>query len=227
MLNRNKNGCTFIVTKKSNNLVYGRICNDVVDDNSDNKCKKHLNCNFEGEYLKTDMLCKHIITQNSRGKDRKGMLCNEFTFDSINKNYCKKHVNQHPEKVNTENTIIRSFKVRCYPSKEQIKKLDKFFGDVRFTYNKCVEEGANDNFEKIRNKYVTNYKKKYEFLERTPKAIREFAVKEYITNMNNIKKKNERFLKKEKWKAENMKNYKEKKLRIHLSNIKERKQTKA
>ena len=210
-LNDNTIGCDFIVTKKINNIVYGRKCCDIIDKTSDDKCLKHFNVVSKEEYHKTDMLCKHIITQNSRGKDRKGMICNEFTFDSPNKDYCKKHINQHQEHIDENNKVTRTFKVRCYPTKEQIKKLEKFFGDVRFTYNKCIEEKANDNFKNLRNKYVTEYKKKYIFLEKTPKAIREFAIKEYVTSINNIKKQNEKKIKREQWKKENLNNYKEKK----------------
>lgn len=206
----NKIGCDFIITKKINDIIYGRSCYDIIDKTSNNRCLKHLNVISKENFQKTDMLCKHIITQNSRGKDRKGMICNEFTFDSLNKDYCKKHINQHQDTLDVNNKITRSFKVRCYPTKEQIKKLDKFYGDVRFTYNKCIEEKANDNFNNLRNKYVTEYKEKYIFLEKTPKAIREFAIKEYVTNMNNIKKQNEKNIKKEKWKEENLINYKKK-----------------
>jgi transposase len=96
-------------------------------------------------------LCKHILTQNNR----KGMLCNEFLSQSIDQNYCSDHANKHVQQNETNNTMMQSFKVRIYPTTEQKKKLNNYFGCSRYTYNKCVEEKINDSFKNIRNKLIT------------------------------------------------------------------------
>lgn len=218
LIDNKKIGCDFIVTKKINNIVYGHKCNDLCVDSKDitnfiTKCKKHLNCEQINEYQNTNLVCKHIITQKSGKIDRKGMLCNAFTFDSPDKNYCKSHSNKkHIDEINNK-TYMRSFKVRFYPSNKQKIKLEKYFGDTRFTYNSCVDENASDSFEILRKKYVTEYKKKFTFLEETPKEIRAFAVKEYITNVDNIEKAYLRNIEREEFKDKKYKNYNKKQIK--------------
>ena len=153
-----KKGCIYIVTKKVDTVIYGRHCNDVREYGSD-KCKNHIDKEGTNYDQMSNDLCKHIITQLSRGKDRKGMYCNEFTFNSPIKGYCNKHFKQHNEDMfvekNLEDTVLRSIKVRIYPNKEQIKMLAKYFGCARFTYNKCVKDKFDGSKEDSRDKYVT------------------------------------------------------------------------
>ena len=211
LLDENKFCCNFIVTEKINNLIYGRKCSDICllpEDsfmlNIKERCKKHLKLQQPEQYVNTNLVCKHIITQGSRNLDRSGMICNHFTFDSPDKNYCKAHANKkHEDTTTIGKTFMRSFKVRCYPTKQQKPKLEKYFGDTRYTYNLCVKEKAFGNFINLRNKYVTEYKTKYNFLEKTPKAVREFAVKEYVQSIENNNKKFNFDKKKEIWKSKN------------------------
>lgn len=146
-----KRPCQYIVTKKVDNVMYGRKCFDKCCDDSD-KCADHADkINKKYDILLTD-LCKHIITQPSRNADRTGMICNGFLFGSNDKYYCKDHINKHADK---EDTIMQTFKVRYYPSSEQKDKLKHYFGCTRFTYNKCVQEKYTESFENIRDKIVT------------------------------------------------------------------------
>jgi hypothetical protein len=80
------------------------------------------------------------------------MICNNFLFGSNSKDYCKGHINKHPDK---DDTMMQTFKVRYYPSKEQRNKLKHYFGCSRFTYNKCVQENYTNSLEIIRNEIVT------------------------------------------------------------------------
>ena len=167
-INDNLNLCKYIVTTKYNNLTYGKFCN------MDN-CLKHKNKINNDCNIFAINLCKHIITQKSGNSNRTGQQCRDFTFTSINNKYCSSHIKRHSD---INNYISRTFKVLFYPTKLQIKKLNKFFGDARKTYNICVEKNLFDKFNILRDKYVTNVE--YDYLKETPKDIRAFALKEYL-----------------------------------------------
>lgn len=181
-LDEDKIPCKFIVSRLINNIKYGRTCGDLVLKDK-NYCSKHCNeeqPSFDKHAL---YLCKHIISQKSRNKDRKGMICNDFVTE--NNNYCTHHINQHNEEINGTKTL-RSFKVRIYPTNAQKLKLEKYFGSARYTYNKCVEDKINKiKFDELRNKYVTKLPLTYKFLKDCPKEIRAFSAKEYLTGLNN------------------------------------------
>ena len=193
----NKIPCNFILTTKFNNIIYGRKCYNLSIGKT-NLCKKHKNMkniSKKIKYIVPDNLCKHLITQKSRDLDRKGMICNNFVFGSTNDKYCKAHVKRHP---NTDNTIVRTYKVRFYPNRTQKIKLQQYFGCVRKTYNECVKDKFTGSFEFGRDKYVsykptkqqnsTGFVEKNQFLKQCPKEIRSFSVKEYITNKENSEK---------------------------------------
>jgi len=116
------------------------------------------------------------------------MICGEFCKDD-NSQYCESHIKRHSIK-NTENSndyVLRSFKLRYYPTAKQKGQLVDYFGCSRKSYNLCVENDENLPFDELRNKYVTELPKQteYKYLEKTPKEIRAFAVKEYITGKEN------------------------------------------
>ena len=210
-LNPFKVGCKFIVTKKVNDIVYGRTCNGPCDHNL-NICTEHID-KTQKEYDIMDInVCQHIITQKSRNSDRKGMVCGKFTFDSINDKYCNDHSLRHNEETEMNDTCLRTFHVRFNPTKEQKNKLKTYFGDTRFVYNGCVEIAADGTFTDLRNKYVTEISK-FPFLSNTPKEIRAFAVKEYVTNRDNCKKAYEKRINSEEWKSKNFENYKRKNIK--------------
>jgi len=177
-------------------------------------CEKHLNSQ-ENEYNEfAHNVCKHIITQKSRNLDRKGMLCGDFTFDSIHHSFCKNHIKRHPE-VNyvqkNKDICQRSSKVRFFPSTNLKQKIISANGGARFTYNLCILDKPEGSFEEIREKYVTKICDKYPFLKQTPKEIRAFAVKEYLTNLKNSNDQYESKLKKNEYCKQTYLNYKSKK----------------
>ncbi len=213
-LDPNKKKCQFVVTTEYNSVVYGRICGDICCGNKSDRCESHLYSKEREFELYAMNTCQHIITQKSRGKDRKGMICGNFTFDSKNNKYCKEHISRHPEleNIDNSNTCLRSFKVRFYPTKNQKKLYEIHFGGARFTFNKCVEDKIGVNSDSvdelgIKDKYVTKMPEKYEFLKLVPKEVRAFALKEYLTSLDNSQTAYENKLKLEEWKEKKWKNY--------------------
>lgn len=153
----NKKICTYIVPKKYDDIIYGRYCSYICT-NYDHLCDKHINkkpIDFDLMAEETN-LCKHIITQKSSNVDRKGMICNDFTFGSINPKYCSAHVKCHNYEDDIQNTVLQAYKIRIYPNQKQKNTLAKYFGCARVTYNTCVEDKFNDSFAIGRDKYV-NY----------------------------------------------------------------------
>lgn len=224
MMDLTKKSCKFIVTTTYNNIIYGRECGNIItnmnNETNEELCKEHYDKqhNSPGKEKKyydqlASNVCKHIITQKSRGIDRKGMICGKFTFDSKNSSllgdnvkYCKQHEKCHPlVEVNDDELTLRSFKVRYYPTKEETKKLNMYFGCCRKIYNLCVENKENDKFNNLRDKYVTDMSKKeeYKYMKKVPKEIRSFAVKEYITGLQTNNKYYESLINREKLKEKN------------------------
>ena len=220
-----KKSCKFIITEFSNDINYGRTCGFICADNSD-FCKEHMNKNNNATF---DMLapntCQHIITQKNGGKngheivDRKGMLCNKFTFNSTNLKYCIEHSKSHTsDELANKKLTKRTFKIRIYPNKEQKKKLEEFFGGARKTTNFCIENDVINEISEseAKTKYVTNIWKdnKYEYLKNIPEDIRAFSVREYYKNCENMTDMYELRIKSEEWKKENYLNYSEKKIKV-------------
>ncbi len=200
--------CRFIITKKYDGVLYGRYCNGLAINKK--LCKNHINLSIEKCDNMSDSLCKHIITQKSRGLNRKGMICGDFTFDSSNKDYCKAHAKRHPP---CGNHCLRSFKVRFIPTLDQRQKLNEYFGASRFTYNLATKDKVNGEFAINRDKYVTKIVNKHKFLSDTPKEIRAFALKDYIKNKNTAQKCYEQRKARDKYCRENYKNYKPRKIK--------------
>ena len=213
-----KKSCRFIVTTNHDSIIYGRECGDICLHKRD-QCKEHLTSKQKTYDKFAPNICQHIITQKSRGKDRKGMICGDFTFDSKNSKYCKNHIARHPElqkQNSSDKTCLRSFHVRFYPTFRQKKLFVSIFGGARFTFNQCVQDKVKlDEYDKLELKkiYVTDLPNKYEFLKRTPKAIRDFALVEYLTTLNNSQCAYENKLATEKWNIENCDNYKPKNIK--------------
>ena len=154
------------------------------------------------------------------------MICGEFTFNSTNLKYCKKHIGSHPEiefddEYNFDKTKMRTFKVRVFFSKEQIVKLTKFFGDYRYTYNKLVEDNVTGDNKQLKKQYVTDINKN--FLAETPTDIRSEAVREYNKNKSNIEKQYIASLKKEEYLRQTYKNYKHKNIKVPIMTYKSKK----
>ena len=110
-------------------------------------------------------------------------------------------------------SVIRTKKIRLYPSREQATTLKKWFGTSRYVYNKIISYSKAPycsepleciynpyhylDFQLMRNIFVTKkgneqYINKWEF--ETPKEIRAYSIKEFTirckTNIDNIKKGN-------------------------------------
>jgi putative transposase len=100
------------------------------------------------------------------------------------------------EKHDTNQEIIKAFKLRLKPTAQQKLKLKQWAGAARFTYNKVIETFNNDkdkskvNNFKLRNKFVTyttrhgttnNFFSNKLWLLDCPKAIRKGAVDDAVT----------------------------------------------
>lgn len=111
----------------------------------------------------------------------------------------KKHTNRKDEATDTnenENSIIKCFKLRIYPTKEQKIMLTKWAGSSRFTYNKVLHTLNNPkntmkDWMRLRNRFVTSKTRKgtsntffndKSWLLETPKSIRLESVKEVCKN---------------------------------------------
>lgn len=85
--------------------------------------------------------------------------------------------------------ILKTYKYRLYPSKEQEEILARYFGTVRFVYNHFLaerkrqyeEDGKSDNYY-IQAKTLTNLKKQEEY-----SWIKEIKIKEHRTFKGKVK----------------------------------------
>lgn len=231
-LDTSKKACEFVVVTKFEGTKYGRICGGLCTPDND-KCKAHLNKKQTEYDMFTENVCQHIITQKSGGKngneviDRKGMICNEFTFGSINRKYCMIHSMKYKsEDLVDKNTVERSFKVRIFPSKEQIKVLAKMFGDARKTYNLCVEnesENVGMSEKDLKKIYVHREIEGLEYLRKTPEDVRAFSLGEWFTNCDNAKKQYEKKIENEEYKKANYEKYKPKDIPNSVMGFKKKK----
>jgi len=219
----NKIGCKYIVYTMYNNQNYGKHCNNLCDDNLE-LCKQHINKEQKKcDYILAENICQHVITQQSRDLNRKGMICGNFLFNSTSDIYCKQHASRHNEEI-IENKCLRSFKVKFYPTWQQKEKLNIYFGASRFTYNKLIENKEyEDDFVSLRDNYVTKIDANKDFLKITPKEIRAFAVKEFVTNRNNAREAYKKAVEKEQWKRFNYNNYKHKIIKKPMMKFKKKK----
>ena len=220
-----KKACKYIITTIYDNVKYARHCGNLCENQKD-FCKNHSTIKNDNEYKTfAENLCQHIITQKSGGKngneivDRKGMKCNDFTFGSFNKAYCKIHSKSHKDdKILDKNTELRTFKVRIYPDKKQRDVVESFFGSSRKTYNLCVQNNVFDVMteSEARKKYVTDVDKTcpdLKFLKNIPKDVRSFEISEYFKNIQNSKDMYEEKIKKECWKKEHFHKYEKKEIK--------------
>jgi len=182
------------VTKKISGVVYGRECGQVLID-GETVCLKHNN-KKQDEYTAfwkwcCDFKIKKCGTGVPKKRSRKGLCCGEFCKEGQTK--CSVHIkNSTSDEVNR---VLRCLKVRTFPTPEQKNVLEKFFGDTRKTYNLIVDQGV----DKITKKLEDNLKSKFvsgipedSYLRKTPKDIRDSAVTEYVTGLENAIKQYER-----------------------------------
>jgi putative transposase len=131
---------------------------------------------------------------------------------------------------NTQNDInnskLRSFKARFFPSKELKQILAKSFGGARFTYNLCVKNKIDPNIvsaEKTRDQYVTKIINEYNFLKDTPKEIRAFEITEYYKNFNNAHNQYKKQVNKNEYCSQKYQHYKKKNIKKPVLNYKKKK----
>lgn len=201
--------CNQIRIKKINNVMYGRECSDIVV--GDGKCKK-CRTNKKTEYEKFwPWLCESELPRGPR----KGIKCNDWCKEG--EKYCNIHIkNSHTKK---QDRILRTFKIRFYPSCEQIKLLKTFFGCSRKTYNLFLDFFVKNNvhLDQISNKkeeLIKQFSKEYvsnlddtelKYLIKAPKSTRQASAHELIKNCENTQTMYEVKLEREKARVEYLK----------------------
>ena len=88
-----------------------------------------------------------------------------------------------------EDDVIRSRKLRLYPTPEQKKIMKEWMGTRRYVYNRVldkIKQGEKINFFDLRNKYVTakNNPNVEPWELETPKDIRAGAIRDSVKNYN-------------------------------------------
>lgn len=96
----------------------------------------------------------------------------------------------HVEFTDLENTVQRSRKIRVYPTQEQKKILNSWFGASRFAYNKTVEllkqPGTKAQWKSIKTDLLH---KMPEWSKEVPYQIKSVAVRDCCQAVSNAKKK--------------------------------------
>ena len=197
---------------KVDGVCVGKLCGTVLLEGED-VCPDHKNkdsCSLDlYEYT-----CKFIISQaqgKNRERSKKGLECGLICKEG--NQYCKNHLKSEnhvlidkdiagylefkDENNNVEHRsalyknnktithVIRCFKVRAYPTKEQREIYNKFSGDCRKTFNLLVEkqkELKGKTNHELRTNFVTSKSlidQGLEYLTKTPKDCRDFAITEF------------------------------------------------
>lgn len=96
----------------------------------------------------------------------------------------------HVEFTDSENTVQRSRKIRVYPTQEQKKILDNWFGASRFTYNKTVEflkqPDTKAQWKSIKTDLLHAMP---DWLKEVPYQIKSVAIRDCCQAVSNAKKK--------------------------------------
>lgn len=101
-------------------------------------------------------------------------------------NVDNKHLLQYQCDVRPQQTMFRCRKIRVIVSSQDKLIFQRWFGDARYTYNKCLSlikaKQEKINFYHLRNKYVLNKNISQEerFLLQTPKDVRAGAVQQLV-----------------------------------------------
>ena len=113
-----------------------------------------------------------------------------------------KRLQRDPTVINlapSDKTIVRSRVVRVFPTLKQRKRFDDWLAAFRKTWNLCVDDTykhPDDPIDErvLRDKFVTRKtavidNKKNEWVFRTPKRVREYAVKDYFASVKSCETK--------------------------------------
>ena len=96
----------------------------------------------------------------------------------------------HVEFTDSENTVQRSRKIRVYPTQEQKKILNNWFGASRFAYNKTVEflkqPDTKAQWKSIKTDLLHEMP---EWLKEVPYQIKSIAIRDCCQAVSNAKKK--------------------------------------
>lgn len=96
----------------------------------------------------------------------------------------------HVEFTDSENTVQRSRKIRVYPTQEQKKILNNWFGASRFAYNKTVEFLKQPNTKAQWKSIKTNLLQEMpEWSKEVPYQIKSVAIRDCCQAVSNAKKK--------------------------------------
>lgn len=94
------------------------------------------------------------------------------------------------ESMGLDDTVRKSKKIRIYPTKQQQKKLDKWFGVSRFVFNQTVEylrqPGTKANWKGIKGEILNSLP---DFCADVPYQIKSIAIKDACTAVKSAKKK--------------------------------------
>jgi len=214
----NKRTCPFIEKKKWQGQIVGKLCGQVLL-NDEEYCPDHINKLSNLNLVLCPNTCQFIISQTqgkNRIRARKGLPCGNLC-DSGNVR-CRIHLKAENNVINKSDiigtlflrdenkkiiempilktqkqikTVIRSFKIRCYPTKNQVKLLNKMFGCCRKTWNLMIPQQhilKGKKLEELRSMFVTNKNLpvEYQYLSETPKASRDTVIDEFLHSIKNI-----------------------------------------
>jgi transposase len=186
-----KRVCPVMKKVKIDKIKYKTQCTTVLLDGED-KCPLHKNKEIDPspELPLFPYTCQTILT-GSNPKDpkrsRNGLTCEKKC--STGENVCKIHKKTTRPKTDIP-TVLRTFKVRAYPTKEQKATYSTYSGYCRVLYNMLVQD--QDTIEEkteteLKKQYVTktNLPEDKKYLTEVPYDVREAIVKEFVTGRNN------------------------------------------
>jgi len=175
-------------------------------------CVKNLNAN---SWFSTKL---QTVPQSSKSLK---MFCPLLTSSQLKITACdplriekpvkkkKKNFLTEKEKIN-HSDLLRSRKIKIFPSKEQREKLDKWFGSCRWVYNQCVNyikcTESIPKEKELRDLFVSG-KKLSDFADGVPYDVRDETLRDVIKNIqSNLAKKKKGTIKKFSFKFKKKKN---------------------
>lgn len=168
------------------------------NENNCSSCLKNVQWEESGKLLlPTETDFADLDLNCLSGSSLKTLLNSWF---SNNKNYrLNKNLSQtcfqlsqyfRVEFTDSENTVQRSRKIRVYPTQEQKKILNNWFGASRFAYNKTVEFLKQPNTKAQWKSIKTNLLHEMpEWLKEVPYQIKSVAIRDCCQAVSNAKKK--------------------------------------
>ena len=170
----------------------------ISNENNSSSCLKNVQWDvLEKSLLPTETDFADLDLNYLTGSSLKTLLNSWF---SSNKNYrLNKSLLQtcfplsqcfHVEFTDSENTVQRSRKIRVYPTQEQKKILNNWFGASRFAYNKTVEflkqPDTKAQWKSIKTDLLHEMP---EWLKEVPYQIKSIAIRDCCQAVSNAKKK--------------------------------------